>query len=408
MARARLVPFAFRARRLGTAQLLTNMHTDHPEWDLLLTACSAPSNPEKLEEVLRPGRKPAAWDRILSLAENHGVMPLLHQSLARMSNVIPPETSLRLEQSFQTNIRKSLFLSRELIRIVESLTAAGIEVMPYKGLVLAEVVYGDIALRPAGDMDVLIHPTDVTKTLEIVGTLGYTPHVRYTGRHEREYLKSGYEYSFDGTAGPNLLEVQWALQPRFYAVDYPLHELFARAMRVEVAGYPMKTPPMEQQFLVLSLHAAKQVWGRLIWLCDLQRILQWPWLDWEWIGRRARELGVVRILQVTMALAERMLGTPPPAAAQKLARDLEAKSLAKIIEKSIMSDKAFNVESLEYFRLMVRLRERLGDRMKFASRLIFTPGPGEWEAVPLPDALFGLYRVVRLGRVAGRMIPRSK
>lgn len=379
------------------------MHTDHPEWELLLAACSAKNNPEKPEDLQRWVKEPVAWDRLLALAENHGVMPLLHQALTGMGDAIPPKARQQLEQSFQTNIHKALFLSRELIRITDALATAGIEVLPYKGLTLAEAVYRDVALRQAGDMDVLIRPRDVARVVEIVGGLGYTPHVRYAGRQEREYLTSGYEYSFDGTAGPNLLEVQWALQPRFYAVDYPVEQLFARAMSVEVAGYPMKTPSREDLFLVLSLHAAKHVWGRLIWLCDLERVLEWPSLDWEWIGRRSRELGIARILQVTMALAQRMLGAIVPAAAGGLAADCQAEYVAEEIERSITSDHAFNVESMEYFGLMMRLRERWADRMKFASRLILTPGPGEWDAVRLPDALFGLYRVVRLGRVAKRV-----
>ena len=82
-----------------------------------------------------------------------------------------------IEQGYQTNLHKALFLSRELIRIVDRLSALGVEVMPYKGLALAEVIYGDIALRQAGDIDLLIHPQDLPRIREAVRELGYPPHM---------------------------------------------------------------------------------------------------------------------------------------------------------------------------------------------------------------------------------------
>jgi len=65
-----------------------------------------------------------------------------------------------------------------------------------------------------------------------------------------------------------------------------------------------------------------------------------------------------------------------------------------------------DLESLTYFRLMMRIREQRRDRVRFASRLLMTPSVGEWEAVGLPDWLFPLYRGVRLVRVARRLASR--
>ena len=141
-------------------------------------------------------------------------------------------------------------------------------------------MYGDISLRPAGDIDLLIRPEDLSRIKQAVRELDYTPHDDLSAAEERAYLQSGYECAFDSQAGRNLLEVQWAIQPRFYAVDYDMQALFRRAATVSVAGHAMKTPSPEDQLLILSIHAAKHVWGRLIWLCDIARILQLPALNW--------------------------------------------------------------------------------------------------------------------------------
>ncbi len=378
------------------------------EWAILLAACSAVPPQEKtllLEPLLK---SPLRWQRLFELADKHGVQPLLHQSLAGLSHDVPSEELLKLQQAFQMNLHKSLLLSRELIRIVDHLAARGLNAMPYKGLALAEVLYGDIALRQSGDIDLLICPRDVPRIRDAVGELGYTRHTIFTGAQERAYLKSGYEYAFDGAAGPNLLELQWAILPHFYSVDFRTEELFQRAATLTVAGHPMRTPSREDLFLILCVHAAKHVWGRLIWLCDIAQLMNAPDLDWKWIGVQARNLGILRVLGVTMLAAKGLLRAKISVEAQQnLLADGESTALAEEIQEHIVSNSAYPTESTDYFRLMMRLRERRADRWRFAHRLVFTPGPGEWSAVQLPRQLFPLYRFVRLLRLAARMFGKS-
>ena len=368
---------------------------------MLRAACSEVASRQDLVDLLA---KPVDWRILFDLANHHGVQPLLYQRLSSTAGFVPADEMRALEQSYQTNLHKAMLLSLELIRIYDRLSASGIEVLAYKGLALAETVYGDVALRRAGDIDLLIRASDFSRICDEVRELGYTPHAALPEAQERAYLKSGYECAFDGIAGPNLLEVQWAIQPRFYAVDFDMDGLFRRAVMVPVAGRPMKTPCAEDLFVILSLHAAKHVWGRLIWLCDLARIMNLPQVNWGLIAERAKELHILRLLRVGMLLAHRLLGAPIPAAAEaSVPKDDASEQLADEIQPTVTSETVFEVESFEYFRLMLRLRESNSDRLRFLTRLIFTPGPGEWEAVQLPAPLSPLYRFVRLSRLASRL-----
>lgn len=381
--------------------LVTNFARE-TEWSLLTAACSGATAREKLVSILQ---KPIRWKLLLDLAERHGVLPLLSQALFRVADQIPAEEAPVLKARYQANLHKALFLSRELIRIVERLSSEDIEVLPYKGLALAETIYGDIALRQSGDIDLLIRANDLHKVREAVGDLGFTPHTELSDIEVAAYLKSGYECAFDGTAGRNLLEVQWAIQPRFYAVDFDMDGIFQRAVSKSVAGRKMRTPSTEDLYIILALHAAKHVWGRLIWLCDLARIGAYATLNWRWIGTQASELGIVRIVRTTLWLVQRVFGIPIPSPAEEsIPRDDRAREFAEQIEAQIANETEYDVESLGYFQLMLRLRERAADRIRFASRLLFTPGPGEWAVVKLPKSLFPLYRIVRITRIAARVV----
>src|SRR5208282_741414 len=125
------------------------------------------------------------------------------------------------------------------------------------------------------------------------------------------------------------------------------------------------------------------------WLCDIARIMSRPTLNWSWIESQSSELGIVRIVRVSMILANRMLSAAlPPPAQTKQGEDRVTLPLVEEIQSRIVSETALNVESLAYFRLMMRLRERPADRRRFLRRLVFTPGPSEWQQFVFPHRCF--------------------
>jgi hypothetical protein len=65
----------------------------------------------------------------------------------------------------------------------------------------------------------------------------------------------------------------------------------------------------------------------------------------------------------------------------------------------LASGATYDFESTEYFRWILKLRERRRDRSGYLWRLVWTPGEGDLAAIRLPEALFPLYRVVRAGRL---------
>jgi len=382
------------------------------EWDLLLAASSADrgladrgSDPGEgdLGRIRGLLEKPVEWEAVLRLADNHGVSSLLYQNLSRLGDMVPSAVLDALRQRYDKNVYKSLFLTSELMRILDCLEGLGIGAIPYKGVVLSEVYYGDMALRQTGDIDLFVRKRDVERSKNALREMGYTTRLVIPEDAVEEYMASGYEWTFDSPAGPNLLELQWALEPRFYAVDFDMEGLFERAVKVTLGGRSVKTPSPEDLLLVLSVHAAKHVWGRLILLRDIAQILKLENLNWDWVQSRARELGIERILGVTFLLANRFLGAGIPVAVESvILTDRAARVLADEIAANMAAGVSYDAEKTSYFRLMMRLRERRADQVRFFARLTFTPGPGEWEVVRLPRALFPLYRVVRLARLGAR------
>jgi len=340
---------------------------------------------------------------VVRLAEHHGVLPLMYQRLQAIPEAVPQAIRDELRQRYENNARRNLVFVAELFRVLACLEANGIEAIPYKGPVLAEAVYGDLALREFSDLDVLVRPQDVTRAKQALKTLHYAPNLELSAMEERAYLRSGYELTFDGPLGKNLLEIQWAIVPRFFAVDFSVEDFFGHAKLVDLGGRKVKTLSPEDLLLTLCVHAAKHAWTRLCWLRDIAAVTQQP-LHWELLLERARGLGIQRILAVSLVLASRLLGANAPDNVGNLGKDAMSNELAEEIARHIPDSEEYRTDTLDYFRLMLRLRERPSARMRVVSRLAFTPSVNEWQLVRLPSALFPLYRIVRMYRLARRFL----
>jgi hypothetical protein len=374
------------------------------EFDLLLACCADPRGDEHGERIHNILLRPLDWERMLRLVDHHRVVPQVYSELSALSDLIPVEHLNALRLRYEDNARKTLWFTGELVRIVGHLESMGIKALPYKGPVLAQTLYGEVTRRQFGDLDILILPTDVLKAKAALHDLGYEPAIELAPRIETAYVKTGYEYSFSAVHGSNLLELQWQVLPRFYSIDFDVADFFERADEIVIGDRQVPTIRGEDLLLVLCVHAAKHVWVQLSWLCDIAQLVRTRQLDWNAIHDEARRLGIERIVSLNLLLAQKLLGSPLHSSRQTWAFQKDPSTavldeILRIIERSA----PYDTESLSYFRLMMRLRERWQDRGRLLWRLTVTPSVSEWSVVQLPQPLQPLYRLLRLSRLAKRL-----
>jgi hypothetical protein len=176
-----------------------------------------------------------------------------------------------------------------------------------------------------------------------------------------------------------LLELQWALLPRFYAVDLRVQDQLARAGKTVVGEREVPCLSPEDSLLVLCLHAAKHLWTRLIWLSDIAETPRsssgTQTIDYSLVLSRARSLGIVRILGVSFWLVKNVLRAGIPNSAEEMiAADPRVPALGSKFAGRLARGATYDFESTEYFRLILKLRERPGDRLRYLWRLVWTPG----------------------------------
>jgi len=377
------------------------------EFDLLCALAGAELTSERIARIANWNLSALDWSEVVRLAERHGVLPLAARNLIEHARGLPPGIERSLRSLYEANLRRSLSFAAELARIVQQFERRQLRAVPFKGPALAQSAYGDLGLRSFSDLDFLISPTDFERAKQALAEVGYRPSSELTPAIERFWLSTGYERSFDGAGGKHMVELQWALLPRFYAVDLLVEDLLSRAVFTVVGGCEAPCLAPEDSLLVLCLHAAKHLWTRLIWLSDIADTLRsqsrTQTIDSALAFSRARALGIARILGVSFWLVKNVLHAELPKPTEEMiGADPQVPILGADFAGRLARGAAYDFESTQYFRLILKLRERRGDRWRYLWRLFWTPGVGDLAAVQLPEPLFPLYRIVRMGRLLRR------
>jgi Uncharacterised nucleotidyltransferase len=376
-------------------------------FEFLCLLAGAELAPERIERIANWNLSALDWSEFLRLAEHHGVLPLVARNLIEHGLGLPPEIERSLRSAYEVNLRRSMLFTAELVRIMQHFERRQLRAVPYKGAVLAQSLYRDLGLRSFSDLDFLISARDFERAKQALAEIGYRPSVDLNPTVERLWLRTRYERSFDGAAGKNLVELQWALVPDFYGVDLGVEDLLVRAGRTVAGGCEMPCLSSGDSLLVLCLHAAKHLWTRLIWLSDIAETLRTQSIDYSLVFSQARTLGIARILGVSFWLVKNVLRAELPKPAEEMiAADPRVPALGSEFAERLARDALYDLESTEYFRLILKLRERRGDRLRYVWRLVWTPGVGDVAAVRLPEALFPCYRIVRIGRLMRKVVWR--
>ena len=367
----------------------------------MLLACAQPPSDRApgLSSLLA---MPLNWDSVLRLANHHRLLPALYAKL-RGRDDVPASIRSAISARFEAHQLRVLRFTAELARICRQFEQHELPVLAHKGAALGQLLYGDPAMRQFGDLDFLVRAKDVSRATLALQELGYTPKIHLSPRQEKEYLRTGYEHVFGLKAEHNLVEVQWQIVPRFYSVNFDIDALFARSGEVGLDGLHLRTLGTEDLLLVLCVHAAKHEWAQLGMLRDIATLARLG-LDWSSIESEARRLGIIRILAVSLALADSLFHTPFPEFQWLRLDEPRVRGMAAAIQDKIIAGVEDETESLRYFRAMMRLRERWQDRLRLAWRLTVTPSVGEWQAVRIPDSLFPLYRAVRAIRLLKKAV----
>ncbi|MBI4445032.1 MAG: nucleotidyltransferase family protein [Acidobacteria bacterium] len=364
--------------------------------------CCASLQPAKSEEVLEHLLKqPPDWVHLLRLAACHTLTPLLLHSLRESGTerLVPEEILLTLHNHVQENTCRNLYSCSELSKLLVAFARFPIDVMTFKGPTFAQQFYGSLSLRRFGDLDLLIRRNDVWKARDLLMAEGFTPEVPAASRPEQYWLLRQGQYICDRNRDDLRVELHWEFAPKYFSVLLNDDLLWSRRRYTHLGGMPTPVPSHEDLLLILCCHGAKHLWSRLSWIADVKCLIRsTKSLDWDYLMRRARETGTLRMLYTGLLVAGNLLACVLPQAIDKCVRkDASACELALDVLKHLETSGSPIPRTRETVPFHVRSRERWKDKLTYLVRFAFDP---TWSDLPSIVACWPLTYLARPIRIA--------
>lgn len=113
------------------------------------------------------------WEYILKQSKFHSILQLIYYHCSSLK-VIPTHYENLLRSNYVLAESKGRLMTDEYKNVLKRFNEEGVKVIVLKGVYLATKVYKNVALRPFGDMDILIEKESINKVFKILLELGYS------------------------------------------------------------------------------------------------------------------------------------------------------------------------------------------------------------------------------------------
>ncbi len=321
------------------------------------------------EELILPNLD---WEYIAAKAGRNRVDCLMYQNLKKLGPV--PSQVLNIFKTAYTAVRFNNEIFREdLQQLIRVFNDRQIPLLLYKGLLLAETVYGDIGRRKMNDIDLLVRKSDWSKIQDIIALLNYT----YECAPCKINLSSPVPLDrHNNIAFLNKKNTRLEFHFNFFWLDFPYFQdknVFTGSPEIDFAGGKILTPSLEDHLLLLCLGLVNYGYRELGRICNINEFIRYynGKIDWERLIKRAQEKTVSVFLYYGLLFSARLLDTKLP---EGVLERLEPGYIRRVLFKSFFNpDDILKLKSADKESVIVPESKTL--QMLIINKLTLRPVP---------------------------------
>ena len=344
------------------------------------------------------------WQRMVSLACAHGTFILVCQNLKDIAPELMGSVAIlqNLENQRAVVALKNRQLAEELLKISSDFGAHNIEIIPYKGPVLALQAYGALDVRPFVDLDIIVARSQVADAQRLLFDFGYRPAPRTIGEVTMDlacsdiFQRLTFENTFVRPAQSRTqpvcqIDVHWEVAPP-HTLSFDFDFLLRNCIEIELCGQKIRSLKPELMLIVLCAHGTKHKWTEMKWIVDVVELLRRnPELDWDEVYRIAARNRIAKKIDLALLICVAAFGTEiPKTIAEKIQKEGPLISLGARIMRcwffEVMVDNLRNSWRVEMLTSDSALK-----CCTFLAHDLIQPSVPTYLKFPLPENLFPLY-----------------
>ncbi len=283
------------------------------EWDvdgLLLCCVRARYDSDALYEARRIAHTDdVGWDQFLQQSLVHTVAPLVYDTLRDDREILPNWVREELRTAYYQAAASNALLYEELADILRVFHGARIPIILLKGAALAQGTYGNVAVRPMSDLDILVRGETMPQAEGLLAQRGYTV---LKGAHA--HLR---HMTFKNTSGGTgtLIEIHsHIVSSPYYRQAIPEQWLWQDPAGLTIDSVPGLTLSPEATIVHSCLHFLDHiaVQGTLLWLCDIAEVAQRANVDWDHLTHTIGDFRIALPVRSLLETCQETLGLSLP------------------------------------------------------------------------------------------------
>jgi hypothetical protein len=331
----------------------------------------------------------SGWKRVIELALQADVYPLLFKHLSRLqTGAVPDEVLWGLRALVRYNEKRCVAIREELCRLLDLFQGRGFHVLPLRGVALAQELYEEPELRVVRDIDLLLPREEAVRAIRLLKESGYRLEVD-EAFFEQFVLPSNYAITMvkSSNGASFTVDLHWDHTLPSFGVP-PLPPVFWEEGIEErpILGKKRLNTRLEWSLLFLALHAFHHRFSQFKGLVDINELCLRKGVKWEVVVEVAGRYRWTAIVQLALTACQRLFGTEIPEA-------FRLNDLPSWVALFPSHFRDYPFKGPKRFHYLVHL--------------LFWPTQSDYQFLPLPKGIRFLYfllRPLRGGVVAVRRI----
>ena len=349
---------------------------------LLLYSCRTEIGDKDRNALIEIQKNNIDWDCFLEKARGEGISPLVFRRLPEIvgeSIAVPLGVIEELKKDYYATAARNSLIFEELGRVLKAFKKAGLQVIVLKGAALAETVYGNLALRPMSDVDLLVKKEDLYHIDEQLKILGYFPSDRAVNDIDfsSTYLTTlDYRSSFKNFPS---FHIHWhfvnsTIPHEHYTKNIKMEDIWQDAEKTRIAQVETWVMAPHHLLIHLSEHALRVTHslGKLSFFCDINEAINFyqQRLDWDRLIKDSFKFGLDRMVYLTLYFTSEFLAATIPENVLLKLRPKRLRLSERIFMSSISNNNRFPGSS---YLIHLSMNKGLFKKMKFVGKTFFPP-----------------------------------
>jgi hypothetical protein len=272
---------------------------------------------------------------------------------------------------------------KELHTLLDFLKGEGFQVIPLRGLALAQDLYGETSLRVVRDIDLLFPEKQVIQAVKALKKQGYMAPVDEAFL-KRFVLPSAHTLELTRAEAAFGLDMHWGLVLPSRGIS-PLPQSLWENGLVEKEFFGEKVLCLNTEWTLVSLafHAYHHQFHQFKNLVDISEFILKPEIDWVKVEEIGRKHKWTQVLRQSLTLCHTLFGAEIPESF-RLKRLPSPAQLSPLLIEGLPPSRSIDIPYVAY-------------------RLLW-PQPTDYQFLPLPAYLHFLYFFLRPLRGAAKIL----